>query len=253
MPMVGPHSLSLALLGAASLLAGASLAVPPMIVSRALPVPNAQKPGCARENLAATARGVFYFAPTAGSEPNILNFDTATSTWGAPISITGAGAGVVKSIAGSTMAAVESVLPGIDDFLVFGGGAGSNAVTQYNLRTKAWTVQAKTLSHVTTNLCSIGCLGYAFFATGDFKAAAGNASSSSLGAGSFKPGDRQIQRYNLTNGQMEENNMEKTRAGGTCACWGTGPTARVFFAGGQVRSRGLQPQSLWRTPTAAVS
>jgi hypothetical protein len=116
------------------------------------------------------------------------------------------------------MSGVEAITAGQDDFLVFGGGAGSSAVTQYNLNTKAWAAQ-KPLSHVTTNLCSAGCLGYAFFATGDFKKLGAATGEAATGEADFKPSDRQIQRYNLTNGQMEENNMEKTRAGATCACY----------------------------------
>ena len=116
-------------------------------------------------------------------------------------------------------------------------------MTQYNINTKTWALQKSPLSHVTTSLCSSGCLGYAFFATGDFKKLEQPANGTQSAAGDFKPSDRQIQRYNLTNGQMEENNMEKTRAGAVCACYSkgastnfTGPggnAPRVFFAGGQ--------------------
>eukprot|EP01051_Picozoa_sp_SAG22_P018365 SAG22_NODE_3071_length_1963_cov_4.269313_2_plen_224_part_00 len=196
----------LAALASSVLLVAAALGAPPPVARKEIPVPAAMKmkPGCARLNLASQARGVFYFAPTVGSDPNILVFDSKAGAWGAPIPITGAGAGVVKSLAGSTMSAVEAVEPGIDDYLVFGGGVGSDSVTQYNLRTKAWSSQPKKLSHVTTNLCSSGCLGYAFFATGDFKAAgsatAAAAAAANNGTGavnvsasSLKPTDRQIQ------------------------------------------------------------
>ena len=186
-----------------------------------LPPGATMKAGCATRNLGVTVRGVHYFAPTVGSPPNIVTFTPATQAWGA-VPITGVGAAVVKSLAGCTMSGVEAPpgSAGLDDFLVFGGGAGSNAVTQYNIRTKAWSSQ-KPLSHVTSNLCSSGCMGYAFFATGDFKktAALVDDDDAAMPSASFKPSDRQIQRYNLTNGQMEENNMEKTRAGAVCACY----------------------------------
>ncbi len=235
----------------------------PAMTHTIVPVPpGAQmKPGCATKELGVTVRGVHYFLPTAGSSPNIVTYTPTTKSWGS-LPITGVGAGIIKSLDGCTMSGVEAPHAGLDDYLVFGGGAGSNRVTQLNLNTKNWTMQ-KPLSHVTTNLCSSGCLGYAFFATGDFKTAGqmendGNdddATSVSAASSSFKPSDRQIQRYNLTSGEMEENNMEKTRAGAVCACYSkgastnyTGPggnAPRVFFAGGQDDAGATDTVEMW--------
>ncbi len=237
----------------------------PAMTHTAVPVPpGAQmKPGCATKEFGVTVRGVHYFLPTAGSAPSIVTYTPATKAWGS-LPITGEGAGIIKSLDGCTMSGVEAPHAGLDDYLVFGGGAGSNRVTQLNLNTKNWTMQ-KPLSHVTTNLCSSGCLGYAFFATGDFKAAQMEtndndddddaASLSAPASSSFKPSDRQIQRYNLTSGQMEENNMEKTRAGAVCACYSkgastnyTGPggnAPRVFFAGGQDDAGATDTVEMW--------
>jgi hypothetical protein len=224
----------------------------PLINVTSVVVPSSAqlKPGCWQSrSLGAVVRGVFYFAPTAGSAPNVVSYDPTTRTWDS-IPISGAGAAVIKSLAGSTMAGVESVQPGVPDYLVFAGGVGSNAVTQYNFATKAWTTQQSRLSHVTDNLCSSGCLGFAFFATGDFK----EQTQTTDTPNAYKPSDRQIQRYNLTSGQMEENNMEKTRAGATCACYKGLPTpsgspipggSRVFFAGGQDDSGPTSSVEMW--------
>lgn len=258
--MARPLQLLLLLL-ASPLRVGATL---PTMSHTVVPVPaTAQmKPGCATKELGVTVRGVHYFLPTAGSSPNIVTYTPATKVWGS-LPITGVGEGIVKSLDGCTMSGVEAPHAGLDDYLVFGGGTGSNRVTQFNLNTKMWNLQ-KPLSHVTTNLCSSGCLGYAFFATGDFKAATPadqiqmvNASDDAtfLSKTLFKPADRQIQRYNLTSGEMEENNMEKTRAGAVCACYSkgastnyTGPggnAPRVFFAGGQDDAGATDTVEMW--------
>lgn len=239
----------------ASLLPVAAAAMP-SISHTALAVPPAlqMKPGCATQDLGVTVRGVHYFAPTAGSAPSIVTYSPATKAWGS-VPVTGAGAGVIKSLDGCTMSGVEAAHAGLDDYLVFGGGAGSNRVTQYNINTKAWSLQ-KPLSHVTTNLCSSGCLGYAFFATGDFKKSGElRDGDDARSASAFKPSDRQIQRYNLSSGQMEENNMEKTRAGAVCACYSNGASTnytgpggnapRVFFAGGQDDAGATDTVEMW--------
>ena len=229
--------------------AAAAAATPPVLTYSPVAVPSSAqlKPTCATRGLGAVVRGIFYFAPGPGDAPEIVSYDPKNSTWGS-IDVAGAGSGVMRSIAGATMAGVAAVQPGIHDFLVFAGGEGSNVVTQFDLTSRVWSLQKSRLSHVTQNLCSSGCLGYAIFATGDFKKAADAVDAS------FKPSDRQIQRYNLTSGQMEENNMEKTRAGAVCACYEgvSTPTgspvpggSRVFFAGGQDDAGATDSVEMW--------
>ena len=123
----GRSGVAMRMLALLLLTCGTALGTMPPITHTAVAVPpGAQmKPGCSPKNLGVEVRGVFYFAPTAGSAPTIVTFAPATKAWGA-VPIAGVGAGVVKALAGSTMSGVENPNAGGPDFLVFGGGAGSN-------------------------------------------------------------------------------------------------------------------------------
>ena len=110
----------------------------------------------------------------------------------------------------------------------------------------------KGMEHSNQNTCSVGCNGYFYTFTGDFKKDDG-----AVGAG--KPADRQIYAYNLTSGVVFENNGEKTRGGAGCACGELLPTDDVsgphvtFWAGGFSDAGASAQVEVWRTPEVRVA
>jgi len=177
-------------------------------------------------------KGIYYFYPTAGS--SIVTYTESTSSWG---SIDISSSPVAKISKGVSFVAVPAASPAFDDFLVVSGG-GSKQVAAYSIQKKTWKVLPG-LSNSISNNCAVGCDGYWLTMDGDISGGGsrrrkmtveGLLEDGQVPVG--KPANRQVYRYNVTSGETQVNNGEKSRGGAGCGC----ADDRAFWAGGYSNS-----------------